>query len=433
MNKGKYPAFYYGWVIIAVSILTNMLVYGVRHSFSVFFPEILDEFGWSRGSTALMMSINLLVYGLMAPVSGTLSDRWKPGIMMPVGVTLLALALAGCSLASQVWHFYILFGIFVPVGTALSGWPVLSPALMNWFATRRGLVLGLAQMGGGLSFVYGMVAESLILHVGWRQAYLVLAGVLVVILLPLHRFIFRYRPESKGLKAYGSEDPKTGKPILDHVLPVDWTLHQMLRNGRLWLLVLSYFLFWGISVFLVLSHQIKFAKDVGYSGGFAVSIYALYGIAMFTGQLSGVIADWIGREKAVILSSILAIGGLMALITVRNVSHPWLFYGFALSFGYGAGLYTVVIFAGAADIFHGKHFGTVSGMLLAGMGLGGAIGPWLGGYLYDIFRSYENAFILCMVCITLASVSFWIAAPRNADKSYYRPFKGTPVNIPTKS
>ena len=79
--------------------------------------------------------------------------------------------------------------------------------------------------------------------------------------------------------------------------------------------------------------------------------------------------------------------------------------------------------AGAADIFYGKHFGLASGMLLTGMGLGGAIGPWLGGYLYDITGSYDNALILCMACIVLGFVSYWFAAPRNADKLHARRLK----------
>ena len=106
MKTNKHPSFFYGWVIIAVSVITGMLVYGVRYSFSIFFPEILNEFGWSRGSTALMMSINVLVYGLMAPAVGTLSDRWKPKIMMSAGVVLLALAMVGCSFARQLWLIF---------------------------------------------------------------------------------------------------------------------------------------------------------------------------------------------------------------------------------------------------------------------------------------------------------------------------------------
>jgi len=423
MNTNRHSSFFYGWVIIAVGIITGMLVYGVRHSFSIFFPEILDEFGWSRGSTALMMSINVFVYGLMAPVAGTLGGRWKPKIMMPAGVIILALAMIGCSFARQLWHFYFFFGVMVPVGTALCGWPIISPALMNWFATRRGLVMGIGQTGGGFSFVYGLLAEYLILRLGWRSAYLALAVILVAVLLPLHHFVFHYHPKSKGLKAYGSEDLKSENAVKDRVLSRNWTVPQMLRTYQLWLLVLSYFLFWGVSCFLVLSHQIKYAEDAGYSSVFAVSVFALYGVSMLLGQASGVMSDRIGREKTMVLSSAAALVGLFALIAVRDTSHPWLLYIYALGFGYGAGLFSAITSAGTADIFYGKHFGTASGILLTGMGLGGAIGPWLGGYLYDISGSYDSALILCMACIVLASVSYWIAAPRNADKLHAKLLK----------
>jgi len=423
MKTNKHSSFFYGWVIIAVSVITGMLVYGVRYSFSIFFPEILNEFGWSRGSTALMMSINVLVYGLMAPAVGTLSNRWKPKIMMSTGVVLLALAMVGCSFARQLWHFYIFFGVIAPVGTALCAWPILSPALMNWFATRRGLVMGIGQAGGGLSFVYGLMAEYLILCLGWRFAYLALAFILISILLPLHHFIFHYHPESKGLKAYGSNDLKSEKAMEDSVLSRNWTVPLMLRTYQLWLLILSYFLFWGVSCFLVLAHQIKYAEDAGYSAVFAVSVFALYGVAMLLGQLSGVMSDRIGREKTMALSAVAALVGLFSLIAVRDTSHPWLLYIYALGFGYGAGLFTAIINAGAADIFYGKHFGLASGMLLTGVGLGGAIGPWLGGYLYDITGSYDYALILSMACIVLGFVSYWFAAPRNADKLYARRLK----------
>jgi MFS family permease len=431
MQTNRQSAFFYGWVIVVVGVITGMLVYGVRHSFSIFFPEILREFGWSRASTALMMSMNVLVYGLMAPVAGTLSGRWRPRIMMRAGVTLLALAMVGCSFARQLWHFYIFFGVMVPVGTALCGWPIISPALMNWFATRRGLVMGIGQMGGGFSFVYGLLAEYLILRLGWRSAYLALAIILVAVLLPLHHFIFHYHPKSKGLKAYGSEDLKSDKAVKDCILSRNWTVLQMLRTYQLWLLILYYFLFWGVSCFLVLAHQIKYAEDVGYSSVFAVSIFALCGVAMLLGQSSGVMSDRIGREKTMALSSCFTLVALFALIAVRDTSQPWLLYIYAIGFGYGAGLSSAILFAGAADIFYGIHFGTASGMLLTGMGLGGAIGPWLGGYLYDTTGSYDIALILCMACIVLASVSYWIAAPRNADELHAKRFKSHSEKVPS--
>ena len=416
------PLFFYGWVIVGIAIIGMMLVYGTRHSFSVFFPPILDEFGWSRGSTALMLSLNLLIYGFMAPVAGSLGDRWKPHRVMPIGVIILSLATAGCAFVHELWHFYLLFGILMPIGTALSGWPILGPALANWFAKRRGLAMGLGQMGGGLSFTYGMFVEFVISQLGWRYTYFVVAGVLTAILLPLYLFLLHYRPESKGLKAYGSIELPVARGSTTEIdavkdsMPRGWTLGRAMRTYQLWFLVASQSLYWGIGCYLVLAHQVKFAQDVGYSSTFAASIFALFGIFTAVGQLSAAMSDWIGREKTVTLAVILSIGALVALVSVKDISQPWLLYVYATCFGYGAGLYSPTMVAGMADLFHGRHFGAIAGLLLTGMGIGATIGPWLGGYIYDISGSYISAFVLCMVCFGLACIAFWIAAPRHAAR-----------------
>ena len=282
--------------------------------------------------------------------------------------------------------------------------------------------MGLGQMGGGLSFAYGMFAAFAISQLGWRYTYFVLAGILFAVVLPLYFLFFYYRPENKGLRAYGSAELPAAKGLTAEVAagesPVshDWTLGQAMRTYQLWLLVLSYSLYWGIGIYLVLAHQVKFAEDMGYTSMFAASVFALFGIYMFAGQLSAFISDLIGREITITLAAILAIGAVVALVSVRDTSQPWLLYVYATCFGCGAGLSAATIFAGAADIFHGKNFGGIAGLLLTGMGVGGAIGPWLGGYIYDISGSYSSAFVVCMVCFGLACIAFWIAAPRNAAR-----------------
>jgi MFS family permease len=167
-----------------------------------------------------------------------------------------------------------------------------------------------------------------------------------------------------------------------------------MRTYQLWLLVLSFFLYWGIGCYLVLAHQVKFAQNAGYSSMFAASVFALFGIFVAVGQLSASISDWIGREKTISLGTILAIGSLVALVSVQDTSQPWLLYVYATGFGFGAGFYAPTIFAGTANIFHGRHFGAISGLVLTGMGIGGAIGPWLGGHIYDISGSYSTGFFL---------------------------------------
>ena len=418
----KKAPFFYGWIMVGLSVVTMILIYGVRHSFSVFFSPILDEFAWSRGNTAIMLSLNIFFYGLLAPLAGNCTDRWRPRRVMPIGLVILGVATAGCAWGRQLWHFYLLFGILIPLGTAFCGWPVLAPTLMNWFVKKRGLVLGVGQMGGGLSFVYGLFVEFVILRWGWRNTFLVLAANLFFLLLPLHLLFFRYRPQDKGLTAYGAEatpaaaGSRTFATAVADDPAIHWSLSRVLRSPNLWFIVLSYALFWGVAGYMVMAHQIRFMEDAGFSQMFSVSIFALVGIMIFLGQFSGFLSDWWGREKATIFASTLSIGALSIFIFIRSGSPLWLLYLYAVCFGYGSGLFSPTIFASSADIFHGRHFGMVAGLLLFGMGAGGAIGPWLGGYLFDISGSYLYAFILAMVCMALACWSLWVAAPRKAEQ-----------------
>jgi len=412
----RFP-FFYGWIIVAVAGVAMTLVYGVRHSFSIFFPSILDEFGWRRGSTALMLSLHILTYGIVAPFAGSLADRWRPKRLMLIGAVLLGSAAAVCSLAQKLWHFYLLFGVLTPTGLALCGWPLISPTLANWFAKRRGLALGIGQIGGGFSFVFGLLVEFFIHQMGWRGAFVVVGILLVVTLFPLFMFFYYFHPRDKGLNPYGVDAVDT-TAAGDLKRPLrsapDWTVHKAIRTKQLWLFVISQFFYWGIGCYLILAHQVKFAVDAGYSGMFAASIFALYGVLMVAGQLCSAVSDWVGRELTIALATVLTVAALFALLAVQDTSNPWLLYVYAVCFGFGSGLYSPTIFAGAADIFHGSRFGSINGIILVGMGVGGAIGPWVGGYIYDIRGSYDYAIVLSMVCFALSGLAFVLAAPRRA-------------------
>ena len=411
----KRPLFYYGWVIVGTGIVTTTLVYGTRSAFGAFFPPILNEFGWSRGSTALMLSINLLIYGFTGPFAGSLGDRWRPKRVMLIGVTLLVLAVAGCSLASKLWHFYMLYGVLVPVGTSLAGWPLLAPILARWFTHKRGLALGLGQSGSGLAYVaYGVFANFLIEQFGWRNAYLIFAGILAVVMLPLLTFVLYARPEDKDLKAYGSDNIFT--PSLNHQGAAEWTMKRALGTYQLWLMALSQFLFWGIAGYLILAHQVKFCEDVGYTSTYAASIFSLTGVFMALGLAFGFISDRLGREVSMTIAVAFVIIAVIALLGVKDTSRPWLLIVYGACSGFGTGLYLPTFNAGLADMYHGKHFGGIVGITLAGFGLGGVIGPWLGGVIYDRTGSYTSAFSLCIISLALSGVVFWLAAPRHTAR-----------------
>jgi MFS family permease len=253
--KGSSYRFNYGWVIVGVTMASMVLVYGVRHSFPVFYSSILSDSGWQRGDTAAILSVNILVYGLAAPVAGHIADLWKPKNLMILGILLLALATAG------------------------------------------------------------------------------------------HR----------------------------------WTPVQAMKTVRLWLFVLSESLFWGVGGYLVLAHQVKFATDAGYSSLLAASIFALFGVAMLTGQFASLISDWIGREVTATLATVLVVIAIAALLLTAAAKAVWLLYAHAILFG---------------------------------LGVGGIVGPWLGGYLYDRMGSYTLPFLISGVCFLAACAGFWVAAPR---------------------
>jgi MFS family permease len=418
------PRFFYGWYLVAVTIVAMTLVYGIRASFSVFFSPVLDEFHWYRGSTAIMLSLNILVYGLTAPLVGSLVDRWKPRTVVVFGILMLTLATASCYFASQLWHFYLLFGVLVPIGAAFCGAPVLNPTLINWFGKKSSLAIAFGQIGGSLSFAYVTVIEVVVASWGWRASFLVMGGLVLAVLLPLYLIFLHHRPSDRGLETYGEAVKAAAVPGKDPGTTMktviaaerDWTLRGALRTHNLWLLILADFCYWGIGNYLVLAHQIRFAQDAGYSGLLAASIFGLFGIISIGGQLIASVSDMIGRETTVLIAVVLAIGALVALISVRDTSQPWLLYVYATAFGLGTGLFSPTIVVGTADIFRGRNIGAIAAVLLTGVGFGGAIGPWLGGYIYDVTGSYKVAFIISMAAFAVAGISFWIAAPRNAEK-----------------
>ncbi|MFH0844655.1 MAG: MFS transporter, partial [Pseudomonadota bacterium] len=327
--------FFYGWIIVGITFFCTIQIYGLRHSFSVFFPYILKEFDWLRGSTALMYSMNVGVYGILATIAGTLGDRWKPKKVLVIGLILLGLATASCALALKLWHFYFIFGVLAPLGTAFCGWPILVSGIVNWFYKRRGLTMALANAGLGLSFTYGLFVELVISQVGWRWAYVVLAGILVATVLPLYLILFHHRPEEVGLTAYGlghlmdSGELKGQNGAIKGPGFFSPSFKRTIRSYRLWFLVLSDFFYWGLGGYLVLPHQVKLAEDAGYSSLFAASIFAFFGIFMVAGQFSSAISDWIGREATATIACAVAIIGLISLTFVNDTSRPWLLYVYA--------------------------------------------------------------------------------------------------------
>ena len=128
---------FYGWVVVAVSFITLALAYGARYCFSVFYVAILNEFGWPRGTTASILSLNLIIYAFFAPLAGIFVDRYGSKKVLPLGAGLIGLGLIICGLANTIWQFFVCFGIIVGVGVSLLGTTPHNPILASWFVKKN--------------------------------------------------------------------------------------------------------------------------------------------------------------------------------------------------------------------------------------------------------------------------------------------------------
>jgi len=417
----KHQFIFHGWLIVAASMVVHALGYGTRYSFAVIFPSLLEEFQWPRDITAAMLSLHLLVYGFVAPVAGDLVDRIGPRKTMTFGTMLLALGLALSGQGSEPWHFYVSFGALTGTGLCLIGSVPFTTIITNWFERKRGLALSLMFFGTGGAFACYPGIAFLINSVSWRNTFVIEAIVITGFMLPLIILIVRYHPREKGLITDGVLEPRGTSPTPDKGAPqithqgwaaTDWTLPKAARTSRFWLLCLSTFSLWGIAEHILFAHHVAFAIDLGYSAIYASSVLSLLGILFAFGSLAGLISDRIGRELTMTIATVIGISGILALTVIRDTSQPWLLYYYAIAGGLGFGLTAPTIAASVTDIFQGPKVGSTIGFVWFSFATGGAIGPWLGGWIFELAGSYLVAFIVAIVLYAVACAAIWLAAPR---------------------
>jgi len=424
MDKKTNPLFY-GWYIALVGTTAYALGYGARFSFSVIFPSLLEEFKWSRDLTATMFSVHLLIYGIAAPITGFLVDRTGPRKTMVLGAILLSLGLILSRWGNQLWYFWITFGLISGAGLCMIGAVPFTTVLRNWFEKKRGLALSLLFLGSGGAFGCYPAVAWLIDTIGWRDTYLIEGLVVGGVMIPLVLFVVRYHPRDMGLFRDGLPETKegrtsSGKGTLRVVDPawtaVDWTLSKAVRTGRFWLICLATFSLWGINQNILLAHQVAFAIDMGYSKLYASFVLSLFGLTYAIGSLGSLISDRIGREVTITLATAIGISGMIVLMFIRDASQPWMLYYFSISLGVSNGLCSPTIAAALTDIFQGPRVGPIVGAVWFAFAVGGTIGPWLGGWLFEMTGDYFLAFLVATVLFAVACAALWLAAPRKVRR-----------------
>jgi MFS family permease len=340
---------------------------------------------------------------------------------------LLAAGLFAMSYMNSIWFFYLFLGVIMAIGINSIGFAVHNSYLPNWFVEKRGTAFGILMAGAGVANILVSQYQRLVITLGWRVTYQILAAITLVAILPVVIFLIRRTPQEKGLLPDGAVNAPGGPGIRDpharnksslildrNWVETEWTPAKALRTSRLWLMIFVQ-MFISISFNLVSAHQLVYTQDIGFDPIFAASIFGLSGAMSVVGNMFSFISDKLGREVAFSVGTAGGILGVTALI-MANSQTPWLLYASAIVMGLFAGAGMPAMISGAADLFSGKHFGAINGFIIMGFGIGGAIGPWLGGYVYDTMGNYTNAFLATIIAQLIACALFWLAAPRNVRR-----------------
>jgi MFS family permease len=409
--------FFYGWIIIAVTFVTMAIGVNARTAFSLFFPPIIDEFGWERGITAGAFSFGFVASALVSPLIGRVMDRLGPRTVMELGVASMAGGLLLAPLTTQPWHLYLTIGVLVGAGSICLGYSGQSLFLPNWFNRRRGLAIGLAFAGVGVGSVTLLPWVQLMIdQTGWRTACRAMGLLVLAVLAPINLFL-RKRPEDLGLLPDGdvAASIASAKPISNVVDPVwagiDWTLQRAVRTARFWWLAIGYasglYVWYAVQV-----HQTKYLRDVGFSPSVAVWALGAVSLLGIPGQiLLGHVSDRVGREWiwsascagfAICFSALIALSSYPSLVLV---------YVMVLSQGaLGYGL-TSIMGAVVVEIFQGKHYGSIFGTIMVAALAGGAAGPLVTGVLHDLSGSYTLAFAIGIGVSGISALAIWRASP----------------------
>ena len=397
---------FYGWWVVAAFSVTTFVSTGVRHAVGPFLKPIVGDLGLDRASFSAVIALSLFLWGVFMPFAGMLIDRFSVRAVMTVSTLLLAISLVLTAMVRNFWEFAAVYGVLVPLGLAGTGPVIASGVVARWFSKRRGTalsVLGSASMTG-MSLLVPAVTW-LILTTGWRTTYLLIAGAILVMILPLCLWVVRDSPESVGLTADG--EPPLARAGLAPAGRV--TSGEAVQTLSFWQLAGSFFTC-GFSMSLLSAHGIPMLTDHGYAPMFASwTLGVLGGSSIGFTVMLGALSDRFGRRPvlaAIYAGRVLIFAGFFL---IRD--NPVAILAVAVLGGItmaGTGSMTSAL---TADIYGRFSVSSVFGLIFLVHQTGAALGSWLAGALFERTGGYGPAFALaCLFLMGAAIVALNIDA-----------------------
>jgi MFS family permease len=392
---------FYGWWVVLTAAIGLLFGYApiFVFSFGIFVKSFVRDFHLSRTQISLAFTLASLMVSVGSPIAGRLVDRWgaRPVILPSIGI-LGTLVIAFKFISASAWQLYALFLLLGLVGSVTN--PVTyCKVVSNWFDRRRGLALGLTMLGLGLgAIIMPPTAQRLIALFGWRSAYAILGGTVLIVSIPIVGLFLKNTPQEIGLLPDGDADRHDERSPATLESGIAGPLAR--RSGAFWLIAGAFSLAGGAAQACVI-HLVPMLSDRGISAEKAALASSALGIAYVAGRVvAGYLAD---RFFAPYVAVFLFAGMVLGLGLLMTGSSGWFAFVGASLVGLGMGGEGDLMPYITGRYFGLRFFGEIYGSLFAVFTLTGAVAPFLMAVGFDRTGSYRIP-LLFLIVATLISL-----------------------------
>ncbi len=377
--------------------------------FGVFLKAMSEDLGWTRSMTTGAVTIGSIAAAASSGfIAGRILDRSGPRLLVTVGGAFMIAAFIGLSRITLLWQFYLLYAVGRVVAMSLVSDAQMTAAVSKWFVRKRGRATAIAFMGAPLGgMVLSLLAERIIAIFSWREAWLALGVVTLILVIAPGAIFMRRTPEDMGLTPDGEalSEPAEEKTPYSHKQPeVSWTLEQAIRTPAFWLLS-GVGIFGTIAGSIIGFHLYPYLTDKGINPAVAAMGLGLYSLFQGLGApfWGFVIERW--SIKAVINVTLALSAVAIVLMLMLTASTPVAALGASAFLGFAQGGFWSLNNVVWAVYFGRASIGTIRGISWGFQMLATAVGPLFASILFDATGSYSIPFgaaiLANLICIAL--------------------------------
>ena len=394
---------HYRWYILALTLVNQAVVVGILiYSFALFVVPWLQQFDISRSHAMVAIFLFQVMSGLASPMIGRLLDKHSMRLLVMLGGFCLSLGLLLLSMATAFWQIILIHATLLPLGILLAGVLASQTMVSKWFVHKRSLAIGISAMGTSMGgFIFPLITGGLISQFDWQTSLLVLAGMSLVLLMPLNYIILRFEPPS----------PVASDPLRSSLDTKIWTTREILTSRNFWLPVIAIIplnaSFGGVQFNIG-----AYIFDLGFEQTVAAQLISITALSMIGGKfIFGSLGDrvdhrWLYWLMASLMMAALALyEGSPSLESLRLGA---VLLGVATG---GILPMTAIMFSARFGTFaFGRVLGYVNLFLMMG-----SFGPIFSGWMFDRMQSYDPVFwIFGISLLPCMFAMLWLPAPDTA-------------------